>query len=188
MRWRCCFWRKFNFSVVVIISPLVNFNVNCVRLAWAKRNDKRACIAHVVDHALHIHDTFAFLGRWLGAPAQQNSKVVESRWKNMSLPEVVDSDIHVALAQFLSVLVDQKSHMHVLRRFPAECIVQVYVPGCRDQPLLKKPVSTPRLCPFECDRRQPTAPRTTWVIFIRWSSTTLAKWYVGKPSDFIMMK
>lgn len=28
----------------------------------------------------------------------------------------------------------------------------------------------------------------TCVIFIKWSSTTLAKWYVGKPSLFMMMK
>jgi hypothetical protein len=29
-----------------------------------------------------------------------------------------------------------------------------------------------------------SSPRTTWVMAISWSSTTLARWYVGKPSAF----
>ncbi len=29
-----------------------------------------------------------------------------------------------------------------------------------------------------------SSPRTTWVMPISWSSTTLARWYVGKPSAF----
>lgn len=31
-----------------------------------------------------------------------------------------------------------------------------------------------------------STPRNTCVIFIRWSSTTFAKWYVGYPSDLII--
>lgn len=29
-----------------------------------------------------------------------------------------------------------------------------------------------------------SSPRITCVISIKWSSTTFARWYVGKPSDF----
>ena len=69
-------------------------------------------------------------------------------------------------------------------RLPTKCLVKSNVLGSRNEPFLQ-PIST-----HSSHRRtwMFTSPLMTCVIFIKWSSTTFARWYVGKPSVFMRIK
>lgn len=83
----------------------------------------------------------------------------------------------VALAQLLPVAVDEQAEMGELGGLPIEGLVQLGVLWCGNKPLLRGGGGGIRSAELSQGRgRRLTAPRMTWVIFMWWSSTTLAKW------------
>jgi hypothetical protein len=81
----------------------------------------------------------------------------------------------LAFAQLLPAAVDEQAEMAELGGFPVEGLVQLGVFWCGNKPLLGK--GGIQSAKFGQGRDHGlTAPRMTWVIFMWWSSTTLAKW------------
>jgi hypothetical protein len=150
-----------------------------------------------------------------GVPAKQGDEVDEATWEETlvlhgtnryqkqsinpgndsewSYPEVLHSHIALALRQLRSVLVQQQSemrklHQHVhMRDQLCEC-EGMWLAGYRSINSRTVGGSNPsalyRITCLGVDGSH-SSPRITCEIFMAWSSTTLAKWYVGYPSLFI---
>ena len=106
----------------------------------------------------------------------------------MVVPIPGQDDPWVALAELLPLVIYQQPDVGEPWRPPPKGVVQLDMPGGGNEPLLLRGVSLHILEYQTRPDTTRTAPRTTCVICMRWSSTTLARWYVGKPSLLRMMK